>query len=178
MNIDRSLRGGLLAVALIVSGCSPAGSAASTAASASPARTATSSSAAVHSPVPSGLLASVEQRGGECPAATCATTIYLDFDGRIHVAAKPPNDLGTATAEQVNALEAAIAATDFGALRKPAFSGQCPTAYDGQELVFEFTTATGTERVASCESALDYRAPLFSALAAALGTASPFKAAT
>ena len=67
---------------------------------------------------------------------------------------------------------------DFGALRKPAFSGQCPTAYDGQELVFEFTTATGTERVASCESALDYRAPLFRALAAALGTASPFKAAT
>jgi len=175
MNVDRFLRRGLFAVALIVAGCSSPGSAASPAtAGSAPAPT---SSPAAASPVPSGTLASVEQRGGECPAATCDTTVYLDFDGRIHVSAKPPNDLGTATSAQVQALEAAIAATDFNELRRPAFSGQCPTAYDGQELVFTFTTATGTQRLAACESVLDYSGPLFRALTAALGSASPIRTA-
>jgi hypothetical protein len=122
------------------------------------------------------IIASVESRGGLCPAATCDQTLFLDRDGRIHVSAKPPNDVGTATSAEVQTLEAAIAATDFAALRRPAFSGECPTAYDGQELVFEFTTAAGTERLASCDSMLDYHAPVFRALAAALGPASPFGA--
>ena len=174
MNAQPRARLGLLAVVLLLAACASPGAPASSGAHA--AASATSSVMASHAP--SDLLASVEQRGGECPAATCDTTIYLDFSGRIHVSAKPPNDLGTATPAQVSALVAAIAATDFTALRKPAFSGQCPIAFDGQELVFEFTTATGTERLAACESALDYGAPLFKAFAAALGTAAPFKAAS
>ena len=178
MTTDCHARLGLLAIGLLVAACASSGATGSngSAASASPAAT-TSSASMAASPVPSGTLASVEQRGGECPAATCDTTIYLDADGRVHVSAKPPNDLGTATSAQVQALEAAMAATDFGALRTPAFSGECPMAYDGQELVFTFTTAAGTERLASCESALDYSAPVFKALAAALGAASPFTVA-
>jgi hypothetical protein len=178
MNTDRLVRLGLVAVVLLVAACASPGASApsATGASASPAQTTTSSSSGAASAVPTGLLAIVEQRGGECPAATCETTIYLDADGRIHMAAKPPNDLGTATPAQIQALEAAIASTDFSNVRKPAFSGECPTAYDGQELVFTFTTAAGAERLASCESALDYSTPLFKALADALGTASPFKA--
>jgi hypothetical protein len=169
MNTDRHVRFGLVAIVLLVAACASSG------AQASPTQTAAASPAA--SPLPSGTLASVEPRGGECPAATCDTTIYLDADGRIHVSAKPPNDLGTATPAQVNELEAAIAATEFSVLRGPAYSGECPTAYDGQELVFTFTTAGGIERLASCESTLDYTAPVFKALAAALGTAAPFRVA-
>lgn len=169
MNSGRHARLGLVAIVVLVAACASPG------ASASLAQTHTTSTAsAASSGAPFSTLASVEQRGGECPAATCDTTVYLDADGRIHVSAKPPNDVGTATPEQVQALASAITATDFGALRKPAFSGSCPTAYDGQELVFTFTTAAGTERLASCESTLDYRAPVFRALAAALGAASPF----
>ena len=169
MSAKPRARLGLLAIVLLLAACASPG-----APSTGPAASASNPAA---TPVPSGTLASVEQRGGECPAATCGTTVYLDFDGRIHVAAKPPNDLGTATAAQVQALQVAIAATDFNALRKPAFSGTCPTAYDGQELAFTFTTATGTQRLAACESALDYSGPLFKALAAALGSASPIKTA-
>ena len=171
MNAQPRARLGLLAAVLLLADCASLGTPAS---SGAPASSSGASSAAT-SHAPSDLLASVEQRGGECPAATCDTTIYLDFDGRIHVSAKPPNDLGTATPAQVSALVAAIAATDFTALRKPAFTGQCPTAFDGRELVFVFTTATGTERLAACESTLDYGAPLFKALVASLGTAAPFK---
>jgi len=171
VSVNPHARPGLLAAVLLLTACaSPAAPSTSPAASGS-------ASVAANSPAPSGTLASVEQRGGECPAAACDTTIYLDFDGRIHVSAKPPNDLGTATAVQVQALQTAIAATDFNALRKPAFSGTCPTAYDGQELVFEFTTPTGTERLAACESVLDYSGPLFKALGAALGSASPIRTA-
>jgi hypothetical protein len=125
-------------------------------------------------PSPTGPLASVEARGGLCPAAICDQTLSLERDGRVHDSARPPNEVGTATAAQVRAVEAAIAATDFAALRQPAFSGLCPTAYDGQELIFEFATAAGTERLSSCEAALDDGDPLFRALAAALGGASPF----
>ncbi|MFN8629837.1 MAG: hypothetical protein U0838_05785 [Chloroflexota bacterium] len=76
-------------------------------------------------------------------AAICDTLITLDASGRIHLSAKPPNDLGTASAAQLKALQDAIDTTDFAALRRPVFSGTCPTAYDGQELIFSFTTAHG-----------------------------------
>jgi hypothetical protein len=181
MNLDRTLRLGVAALALIVAGCSAASSApspvASAEASSAPSAAASAAPSTAASVAASGALASVQLRGGECAAAaTCDTIITLDADGRIHLAAKPPNDLGTASAGQLKALQDAIDATDFNALRKPAFSGTCPTAYDGQELVFEFTTAHGVERLASCESVLDYNAPVFKAFVAALGDASPLNA--
>ena len=33
-----------------------------------------------------------------------------------------------------------VATTDFAAIKSRPFTGQCPTAYDGQEYVFEFAT--------------------------------------
>ena len=46
----------------------------------------------------------------------------------------------------------------------------CPTAYDGQELVFEFGAPAGVERVESCMVDIDWSAPLFVAVRAAVGT--------
>lgn len=157
-------------MALVAAGCSAASSAASPAASAAASAAAASAAASID---PSGALVTVELRGGECVAAICDTLITLDASGRIHLSAKPPNDLGTASAAQLKALQDAIDTTDFAALRRPVFSGTCPTAYDGQELIFSFTTAHGVERLASCQTALDYNAPVFKALSAAMGTASP-----
>ncbi len=114
-------------------------------------------------------LVSVETRGGLCAAGACAQTVMLERDGRVHVAAKPPNDLGTVPPVAVAAVESAISGTDFGALRAHPFTGQCPTAADGHELVFEFATAHGVERVATCEVEVDFGSPLFVAVAAALG---------
>ena len=72
------------------------------------------------------------------------------------------------------ALQAAIAATDFAALRSHPFTGTCPTAVDGVELVFEFAAPGGTERLASCETELDFGSPLLETLRATLGPAAPW----
>jgi hypothetical protein len=117
-----------------------------------------------------GPLVTATMHGGECVGGvTCDTTIYLDRDGRAHSAAKPPNDLGHVPADAMATLTAAIAQTDFATIRSHKFTGQCPTAVDGQELIFEFAAGTGTERISSCEVAIDWHSPLFLALRAALG---------
>jgi hypothetical protein len=116
----------------------------------------------------SGPLVTVETRGGECVDGPCGMTVVLERDGSVHSADKPPNDLGTVPAEQVAAIDAAIKLTNFPALRNRPFTGECPTAFDGQEIVFEFSTPSGPERLASCESDLDYGLPLFVAVSAAL----------
>jgi hypothetical protein len=116
-----------------------------------------------------GPLVTVTTHGGECATAPCDQTIYLEQDGRVHVAAKPPNDLGTVPAAQMAAITEAISATDLAKLRAPAFTGQCPTVVDGQELIFEFATAGGTQRISSCQVAIDWGSPLFVAIGAALG---------
>ncbi|MFI5254505.1 MAG: hypothetical protein ACHQ15_03520 [Candidatus Limnocylindrales bacterium] len=110
----------------------------------------------------------MEARGGECVAGPCAMTVYVERDGRVHQAAKPPNDLGTVPPATLATLIAVIDSTDFAALESHPFTGQCPTAVDGQEYVFDFGTASGVEHVASCEVVVDFGSPLFVAAAAAL----------
>jgi hypothetical protein len=109
-------------------------------------------------------------RGGMCAdGGMCDSSVILDRDGRAHSAAKPPNDLGVVTAANISTLTAAIAATDFATLKSNPFTGECPIAFDGQELIFEFATLGGTQRLASCEVDIDWGHPLFIAVAAALG---------
>ncbi len=117
-----------------------------------------------------GPLLTVEARGGMCVSGPCATTVVVERDGRIHQAAKPPNDLGVVPPLALAALDAAIRNTDFTALRSHRFTGECPTAYDGQELVFEFAAPGGIERIATCEVEIDPSSPLFVAVSAAVGS--------
>lgn len=117
---------------------------------------------------PPGPLVSVETRGGMCIDGACGLTVVLDTDGRVHSAAKPPNDLGSVPAEDVTGLTALIEATDFTLIRAHPFTGTCPLAYDGQEVVYEFTTADGVERLESCVTEIDPRQPLFVAVEAVL----------
>ncbi len=121
------------------------------------------------STVTPGPLVTVEMRGGECPAGACGTTVYLERDGRVHQAAKPPNDLGVVPPAEVAAVATAIASTDFAALRRRLFTGQCPTAFDGREIIFEFGAPGGVERVSTCEVDVDFGLPLFVAVSTALG---------
>jgi hypothetical protein len=96
-------------------------------------------------------------------------TVILERDGTVHAAAKPPNGLGVVPADQVRTLSTLIATTDFAVIRARPFTGQCPTAFDGQELVFEFSTPGGPQRIATCEVEVDFGLPLFVALSTALG---------
>ena len=116
-----------------------------------------------------GPLLTVTTRGGECAGGPCGASVILDRDGRAHSAAKPPNDLGQVPAEAMATLTALIQQTDFVALKAHPFTGQCPTTFDGQELIFEFGVGTGTQRIASCEVDIDWGSPLFVAVGVALG---------
>jgi len=96
-------------------------------------------------------------------------TIVVERDGRVRQAAQPPNDLGVVSQDALAALDLAIRATDFAELRSHPFTGTCPTAYDGQEVVLEFGAPGGVERIASCEVEIDPSALLFVAVANAVG---------
>ena len=96
-------------------------------------------------------------------------TVVLERDGSVHAATKPPNALGTVSAEQLRTLSTLIATTDFAVIRSRPFTGECPTAFDGQEVVFEFATPTGPQRIATCEVEVDFGLPVFVAVATALG---------
>lgn len=89
------------------------------------------------------------------------------------MAAKPPNELGTLSPVDLVALEAAILTTDFNELRSHPFTGDCPTAFDGQEIVLTFATGHGDERLASCETALDGSWSVLAALTTALAQIAP-----
>jgi hypothetical protein len=121
-------------------------------------------------PVPTGPLVTVELRGGLCPAATCDESVILERDGRVHQAAKPPNDLGVVPADVLARLTTAIRTADFAAIRSHPATSPCPIAADGQEVVFDFGAPSGLDRIATCETAVDFSQPLFMAVAAALGS--------
>ena len=120
-------------------------------------------------PTAAGTLVTVETRGGLCADGPCGTTIVIERDGRVHQAAKPPNELGIVPPAALAALDAAIRTTDFTALRSHPFTGECPTAFDGQEIVFEFEAPGGAQRIATCEVDVDFGSPLFLAVSTALG---------
>ena len=120
-------------------------------------------------PTAAGPLVTVETRGGECFAAPCGQTVILERDGSVHAAAKPPNALGAITPEQLRTLSTLIATTDFAIIKARPFPGECPTAFDGQEIVFEFGAPGGPQRVATCEVQVDFGLPLFVAISTALG---------
>ena len=120
-------------------------------------------------PVATGALVTLETRGGLSVDGPCGAIIVIERDGRVHQAAKPPNDLGIVPPGALAALDAAIRATDFTALKSHPFTGQCPTAFDGQEMVFEFGAPGGVQRIATCEVDVDFGLPLFVAVSTALG---------
>ena len=116
-----------------------------------------------------GPLATVNMRGGMCMEGACDNSVILERDGRVHSAAKPPNELGRVPAEAMATLTAAVQATDYAAIKAHPFTGECPIAFDGQEMIFEFGVGAGTQRIASCEVDIDWGHPLFVAVGVALG---------
>jgi hypothetical protein len=119
-------------------------------------------------PIPSGPLVTVTTRGGECVNGPCGSTIVIQRDGRIHQAAPADADLGTVPPNALAALDTVVRTTNFDAIRMRQFTGECPTAFDGQEVIYEFGAPGGVERVASCETEIDPNHPLFAAVSLAL----------
>lgn len=117
-----------------------------------------------------GPLVTVQSRGGMCPdGGMCDSRVVLERDGRVHDGETPQTVFGRVPANPYAALDAAIQSTDFAVLRSKPFKGECPTAFDGQEVIFEFSAGGTTQRLASCELEIDWGSPLFIALAGAMG---------
>jgi hypothetical protein len=119
-------------------------------------------------PIASGPLVTVTTRGGECFNGPCGSTITIERDGRVHQTAPTSAELGALSANALTAVDAAVRTTDFESVRARKFTGECPTAFDGQEVIYEFGAPGGIERIASCETEIDADQPPFSIVTAAL----------
>jgi hypothetical protein len=127
------------------------------------------SSSVIDSLLPAaGPLVKVTTRGGECVNGPCGSIIEIARDGTVTEVLPRSTNLGIVPADVLAALEAAIMAADFDAIRARPFTGECPTAFDGQEVIYEFGVAGGTQRVGSCETEIDPDSPLFAAVTAAV----------
>ena len=120
-----------------------------------------------------GPLVTVEATGGHCREGTCRSVVAIEADGRVHQIEPAEMEIHHVTGESIDVLRTAIAMTDFEAIRSRPFTGECPTAFDGQELVYTVATAHGQERIASCDVEVDLQAPPFTAIHAIIGASLP-----
>jgi hypothetical protein len=112
----------------------------------------------------------VETHGGECPDGPCGTRIDIGSDGSVHRVLPTEEALGTIPKAELDALTAEIERANFALIESRPFTGECPTAYDGQETIYTFHLPTGNERIATCAVAIDPNHPLFLAVGAAMRT--------
>jgi hypothetical protein len=129
--------------------------------------------ALVQPPAGDGPIVTVEAHGGMCLEGECRSVVAIEADGRVHQVEPEELRISQVTGDSIDVLRTAIDITDFEAIRSRPFRGTCPTAFDGQELVYSVATPHGQERVASCDVEVDPQAPLFAAIHAILGASMP-----
>ena len=127
-------------------------------------------------PVPSiavGPLVSLETQGGHCLQGACGGTVIIDTDGRVHTTAPENKELGALSDVLLEALTIEIEQADFEAIKSRPFTDTCPIAFDGQELIYTFTTPSGDREIDSCQVIVDPAHPLFAAADAAFASVQP-----
>jgi len=98
-------------------------------------------------------IAVVRFQGGLCVNfEDCKLEIRIDSSGKLLTDGAT---YGTLTSAELNGLKKAIADTDFAKVRTLSFTGVCPTAYDGSEVIFSFNTGSKTEVLSACEYDID-----------------------
>jgi hypothetical protein len=135
----------------------------------SPSLSSSPSSARSASPDPNPLL-TVETRGGNCPNGPCGSVITIGRDGAVHEVRPSVEDLGTIPKAELDTLAAEIDRANFPLIGSRPFTGECPTAFDGQETIYTFHLPTGDEEIATCRVAINPRHPVFLAVGAAMRT--------
>jgi hypothetical protein len=115
-------------------------------------------------------LLSVETRGGECPDGACDSLIAIGRDGSVRQVRPTAKDLGTIPSAELDALAVEVQRANFPFIESRLFTGECPTAFDGQEVIYTFHLPTGDEAIATCTVAIDPNHPLFLAVGAAMRT--------
>ena len=120
-----------------------------------------------------GRLVTVEAHGGRCVEGECRTVFAIEADGLVQQIEPVESEVHRVADRTIDAYRAALGITDFDAIRSRPFTGECPTAFDGLEVVYTFETPAGPERISSCEVEIDRQAPIFVAVDAMLGTNVP-----
>lgn len=107
-------------------------------------------------------LLTITTRGGMCPNNGCATTTEIATDGTYEVSiGGGPSTSGKLAQEQAAALVQQVEQADFDELSSRPFTGTCPIAFDGQELIYTFHTDQGDRVLESCTVEIDATSPLF-----------------
>ncbi len=135
-----------------------------------PAETPPPTPTASQEPLP---ILSIETRGGECAEGACSRLVNIDDNGRIHEVIPKDRVVGTVPKDVLEALQIEMVQANFALLQSKPFTGECPTAFDGQETIYTFHIPTGDEEIASCKVAIDENHPLFRAVAAAQAFETP-----
>ncbi len=113
---------------------------------------------------PDALLAGLVVQGGMCAGGPCRTAFTVLQDGGWRASRVTGERDGTGMLEgaRLAELRSAVAGTALG--DAPPFTGTCPTAYDGQELVVTWTEAGRMRSASSCEVEFPAADPLPEAL--------------
>ncbi len=103
------------------------------------------------------LIAIVEASGGLCPGGVvCGSKISVRNDGSVTTT---EGKLVMLPAEVLQ-LQEVMTIENLNKLKAQKFTGTCPSAYDGQEVVFKFYPGRGEEKIGSCEYAIPEDNPL------------------
>ncbi|MNS29677.1 hypothetical protein D3C72_616850 [compost metagenome] len=107
----------------------------------------------------------IRASGGMCPDGACATETVLRLDGRFtRTVGKASPTQGRIDAALAAAVAQETASANFTQLKAKPFTGLCPTAYDGSEFFYTFSTPRGDDEIGSCKVDIDWQHPLFVAV--------------
>ncbi len=99
-------------------------------------------------PADGNALVTVETSGGECPQGPCGDHYVIHRDGRVEGSRGEQPRLSP---DLVQGIARLAANTDWNAVLARPFTGECPTAFDGQKVVYTFETVGGPVVLDSCE---------------------------
>jgi hypothetical protein len=71
---------------------------------------------------------------------------------------------GVLSQPELHLLKQRIKQADFKTIKSTPFTGTCPIAFDGIEIVYLFQTNRGIEELSTCKYAIDGKSPLFQQL--------------
>jgi hypothetical protein len=130
---------------------------------------ASSSTTAVPTLPPGAPYLQITFSGGRCTYGLCSRTASFAQDGALTITdgAGTTKDAHLAPAE-LTELVTQIDRADLAAVTSRPFTGTCPSAYDGQEITFTFSTAATSEVIPGCTYAIDAAAAPFSTALALL----------
>ena len=94
------------------------------------------------------IVLTVDVTGGECANGPCGAQYVVYGDGRVD---GPPGAALAIPADQMTLIADQVGRTNWDAVRAVPFTGECPTAFDGQKHIYGFPAPGGDLVFDSCE---------------------------